>query len=68
MMQKSVYSKLALNMTGASAMMNNVRRSKPPDGLIQMLVITENQFSRMEFVLGDSQSEVLDSDERLVIF
>ena len=68
MLQKSVYSKLALNGTAANVIMDSVRRNKPAYGLVQMLAITEKQFSRMEFVLGQSHSEVLDSTERLVVF
>ncbi len=67
MMQESVYSKLALNTTAADAIMGNVRKNKPPSGLVQMLTITEKQFSRMEFVLGEYVSEFIDSDERLII-
>ena len=32
-----------------------------------MLTVTEKQFSRMEIVLGEFRTEVVDSDERLVI-
>ena len=32
-----------------------------------MLTITEKQFSRMEIVIGDKQSEVIDSTERILI-
>lgn len=67
MLQKSVYSKLVLNTTAASAIMENVRKNKPAEGLVQMLTITEKQFSRMEFVLGESTSNILDSTERLVV-
>lgn len=66
MMQESVYSKIALNMTAASSIMQSVRDQKPPKGLVQMLTVTEKQFSRMEFVLGESQTEVVDTDERLI--
>ena len=66
MLQESVYCRLALNMTAAQTAMNGVRENKPSKGLVQMLVITEKQFSRMEFVLGESGSDVIDSDERLV--
>jgi len=66
MLQESVYCKLALNMTAAAAIMENVRRAKPPEGLVQMLVITEKQFARMEFVVGESHSEIIDTDERTV--
>ncbi len=67
MMQESVYCKLALNMTAANVTMENIRKNKPKKGLIHMLTVTEKQFARMEIVLGDFQTEVLNSDERLVI-
>jgi len=66
MMQESVYCKLALNMSAAGAIMDAVRQHKPPAGLVQMLVITEKQYARMEFVVGESHSEIIDSDERTV--
>ena len=66
MMQESVYSKLALNMSQVDSIMECVRKNKPPEGLVQMLVVTEKQFSRMEFVVGEFHSEVLDTDERTV--
>lgn len=66
MMQESVYCKLALNMSVAGAIMENVRQNKPPEGLVQMLVVTEKQFARMEFVVGEACSEIVDSDERTV--
>lgn len=67
MMQKSVYCKLALNPTSAQSIMNSVRDMKPPQGLIQMLTITEKQFARMEFVLGKYHTEIIDTEDRLVI-
>lgn len=67
MMQKSVYSKLALNTTVADAIASNVKKNKPPEGLVQMLRITEKQYSRMEFLVGISSTEVLETDERLVV-
>lgn len=47
--------------------MNSVRDMKPPQGLIQMLTITEKQFARMEFVLGEYHTEIIDTEDRLVI-
>ena len=68
MMQESVYSKIVLNNTAAAAVQENVRLHKAARGLIQMLVITERQFERMEIVVGgEPQNEIVDSDERLVI-
>lgn len=67
MMQESVYCKLALNTTVADSIVQAVKANKPSSGLVQLLVITEKQFSRMEFVVGTSQNNILDSDERIVI-
>ena len=66
MMQESVYCKLALNMSVADAIMDQVRKNKPPQGLVQMLVITEKQYTRMEYVVGEFHSEIVDTDERTV--
>lgn len=66
MVQESVYSKLALNMSAAAAIMQSVRLQKPPQGLVQMLVVTEKQYARMEYIVGENQSEIIDSDERTI--
>ncbi len=66
MLQESVYCKLALNMSAAGSVMESVRRNKPPEGLVQMLVVTEKQFAKMEYVVGEFHSEVIDSDERTI--
>ena len=67
MLQQSVYAKLLLNSTAVVMAAENVRKNKPPTGLIQVLTVTEKQFARMEFILGESSSEVIASDERLII-
>jgi len=66
MLQESVYCKIALNQTAADNMMDNIRKHKPPTGLIQALIVTEKQFSRMEYILGAYQGDVLNTDERFV--
>ncbi len=68
MVQESVYSKLTLNTTVANAVIENVKKNIPQEGLVQLLTITEKQYNKMEFLVGEKQKEVLDSDERLVIF
>lgn len=67
MMQESVYTKLALNQTACRNIMENVRKNKPELGLVQMIAITEKQYSKMEIMVGEVQSKVLSSDERLVV-
>lgn len=68
MMQESVYTKLALNTTASKAIMSSVKKNKPAKGLVQMISVTEKQFAGMEVVVGEINSSVLNSDERLVIF
>lgn len=67
MMQESVYCKIAPNATVADFIIENVRKNRPSSGLVQLLKVTEKQYARMEYIIGEAKSEVLDSDERLVI-
>lgn len=67
MMQESVYCKLALNQTIANGIISGLRDNKPKKGLVQIIVITEKQFGRMEYIVGETNSTIVDSDERLVI-
>ena len=67
MVQESVYCKLALNGSAVNSIIDNVRKNSPDKGLIQILTVTEKQYSKMDIIIGDLKSEVLDSDERLVI-
>lgn len=66
-LRESVYCKLALNATAAQAITTSLKMSKPPKGLVQVLVITERQFANMEIIVGECPTEVIDSDERLVV-
>lgn len=68
MMQESVYTKMALNQTAAMSVVESVRKNKPLEGLVQMMTVTEKQYNRMEYVCGSFNSEVLCTDERLVVF
>jgi CRISPR-associated protein Cas2 len=67
MMQESIYCKLAQNTTAADALIDNVRKNKPLKGLVQAMKITEKQYSKIEYIVGESSSEVIDTDEWLVI-
>lgn len=67
MMQESVYCKLAQNSAAADYIIEGVRKNKPESGLVQAMKITEKQYSKIEFIVGEKRGEILDSDERLVI-
>lgn len=66
MMQESVYCKLSLNATVQNSILNNVRKHRPPKGLVQILTVTEKQFSRMEFLVGEYNGDIINTDERLI--
>ena len=66
MMQKSVYSKLVINNVTSEAVKEKVARNLPPSGIVELLEITENQFSRIEYLVGSRQSLVEESMERLI--
>lgn len=67
MMQKSVYSKLALNGTTVTAVKRHLDDNLPPKGTVQMLVITEKQFADIVYLCGEKQSDVIDSSDRYVL-
>ena len=67
MMQESVYSKLALNQNVANCICDSIKKHRPSAGLVQMLTVTEKQYSKMEMVVGSNDSNVVANDERLLI-
>lgn len=67
MLQESVYCKLAQNSVAADTIVENVKKNKPSAGIVQLLKVTEKQYNKMEFIVGQNTTNVLNSDERLVI-
>ena len=67
MLQESVYCKLALNGTAVRGIVDSVHKNSAEEGLVQLLTVTEKQYAKMDLIIGEVKSEVLDSDERLVI-
>lgn len=66
-MQKSVYSKIAMNATMSDRIRKDVEEHKPPKGNIQILSISERQYQDIEIILGESQKEVVDTLDRFLI-
>lgn len=67
MMQESVYCKLALNQNSANAIVMHLKANKPNAGFVQVLIITEKQYSNMEMIVGEKQSDIIDSTERMIV-
>ncbi len=67
MLQESVYSKLAMNSNSAKLIIENVRRHKTEEGNIQILLISEKQYNKIELIVGTPQTDVLDTMDKVVI-
>ena len=67
MMQESVYCKLLMNSGAEALMEEKIRKERPPKGLVQLLTVTEKQFSKIRYITGERHSEVIDTDERTLI-
>ena len=67
MMQESVYCRMVLNGSVQKSVADTIRREKPPAGTVQLMTVTEKQFAATDYIVGEYRSDVIDSDERLII-
>ena len=67
MMQESVYSNIVLNTQQSEGLMDRLRKKSPKKGLIQVLTITEKQYSQIEYIIGKSNTKIIDTEDRLII-
>lgn len=68
MLQESVYIKMVLNSTAGENFIQRIKNNMPEQGLVQILTITEKQFQKMQTLVGEFHSSLLDSDERIEFF
>lgn len=66
MIEESVYSRMVINGNARKAVEELVRRNKPPKGLVALLTVTEKQFAGMELIVGEYDSNVISTTERVV--
>ena len=67
MLQESVYSKIALNPTIVNLVINRLEANKPKSGLVQVLIVTEKQCGNRINLVGESVSDTINNDSRMVI-
>lgn len=67
MMQESVYSRMLITPSAGRSVLEIIRKNRPSAGIVQVMTVTEKQFAGMEYITGEHHSEVIDSDERLII-
>ena len=66
MMQKSVYSRLVINNVTSLSVKQRIKNNLPDKGVVELLEITENQFSRIEYLVGEEQQLIIDSLDRII--
>ena len=67
MMQESVYSKIVMNSQQSILLIDRLRKKAPKKGLIQVLTITEKQYSQIEYIIGEQNNKIIDSEDRLIV-
>lgn len=67
MMQESVYSKIILNSQASTALLEKIRKKAPKKGLIQVLTITERQYAKIEYIIGNSNDKIINNSDRLIV-
>jgi CRISPR-associated protein Cas2 len=67
MMQESAYCKLAQNQGATNAIIDHVKKNSPPEGLVQLLIVTEKQYSSIVLVIGKGTNDVVTTSDRLII-
>ena len=67
MLQESVYSKLILNSEQSKLLLERIRKKYPKKGIIQVLTITEKQYSQIEYIIGEGNTKIINSEDKLVI-
>ena len=67
MMQESIYSKICLNMHTVDKVESNVRKNCPPNGIVQVMSVTERQFAGMKMLVGEPDDVNVQTDERIIV-
>lgn len=67
MMQESVYCRMLTSPSAEHSCQKLLHDNKPPRGLVQSLSVTEKQFLKMDYVVGEYTSDIVDSEESLII-
>lgn len=69
MVQESVYSKLAIDGKAVDALISKLRQNRPPEGLVQVLQVTEKQYAGMVSIVGEAldKGEIVSTDTLVVL-
>ncbi|WP_338122459.1 CRISPR-associated endonuclease Cas2 [Anoxybacillus flavithermus] len=53
MLQFSVYSRICNGHESADKHLNRLKRNLPPKGSVRAMIVTEKQYAKMQFLLGE---------------
>ena len=67
MLQESVYCRMVIDEAMAKSVVSRIESFKPPQGMVCAMIITEKQFSGISFIVGDMKSDVVTTEQSLVI-
>ena len=67
MMQESVYTKIILNSIQANLLTEKIKKMAPKNGIIQLMTITEKQYSQIKYIIGEPNTKIINNEERLII-
>ncbi|WP_320372333.1 CRISPR-associated endonuclease Cas2 [Trichlorobacter sp.] len=65
-LQYSVYCKLTVTQSLGFAVKKRIKSFLPKKGYVMILMVTEKQYSEMDFLLGEKSDEFLNDDHNLV--
>ena len=67
MLQESVYCRMVINEAMAKSVVARIESFKPPQGMVCAMIITEKQFAGISFIVGEMKSDVVTTEQSLVI-
>ncbi len=67
MLQESVYCRMVINEAMAKSVVARIESFKPPQGMVCAMIITEKQFAGISFIVGETKSDVVTTEQSLVI-
>lgn len=67
MMQESVYVRLCINKAKADLVVKDLEAKAPEKGIVQAMIVTENQFANIFYLTGSFSSNIISNTKRIVI-
>lgn len=67
MLQESIYTKICINAHTVDRVALTIDAHKPPNGIVQVLTVTERQFVGMKLIVGEQNTNYIQNEDRLVL-